>query len=123
MFGFSSRKTRLTVDRRQSLAAIPVLNEGVTFVVNEDGNFVIHAQIKRGTGFISHFQPPVMERTIKLDELGTFVFKQVDGNKSTLQIIEQFTRCYRTNRRESELSTVDFLKSLLKRGIISIAVR
>lgn len=105
------------------MAATPVLNEGVTFVANEDGNLVIHAKIKRGTGFISHFQPPVMERTVKLDELGTFVFKQIDGNKNTLQIIEQFTRRYRTNRRESELSTVDFLKSLLRRGIISIAVK
>lgn len=99
-----------------------MLNQGVS-VDDKAGNVVIHVKIKRGTGFLARFQPPVMERTVKLEELGSFVFRQIDGRTSTLQIVERFIDRYRTNRREAELSTVDFLKSLMRRGVISVVMK
>lgn len=105
------------------MSGIPVLNEGVTIGPADGGNIEIHVKLKRGRGFLSRFQPPVTERTVRLDELGSFVFNQIDGNKSALQIIEHFTDRYRTNRREAELSTVEFLKSLVKRGVVSILIK
>ena len=100
-----------------------MLNQGVAFSENDKGNIEIHVKIKRGNGFLSRFQPPVIERKIKLDELGGFVFNQIDGNNTTLKIIECFIARYHTNRREAELSTVEFLKSLVKKGIISILIK
>ncbi len=109
--------------RRQSLEGIPVLNEGVTVNGREPDRLVLTVRVRRGTGFLSRFQPPVMERTLKLDELGSFVFRQVDGRNTARSIVDEFVRRYRTNRREAELSTVAFLKSLAARGVISIVIR
>jgi len=100
-----------------------VLNQGVTFSENDEGNIEVFVKLRRGNGFLSRFQPAVMERKVKLDELGSFVFNQVDGNNTTLKIIECFITRYHTNRREAELSTVEFLKSLVKKGIISILIK
>lgn len=120
---YSTGKKQPAIDRRQSLEGVPVLNEGVAFVEHEPGRVVITARLKRRGGFLARFQPPVLERVIKLDELGSFVFRQVDNRKTTLDIIDAFVSRFRVNRREAALSTVSFLKSLVQRGVISIAVK
>lgn len=120
---FFSRKKEPAIDREQSLEAIPVLNADVTPARNEAGNTVITIRQKRRQDFLGRFQPPVMERTIKLDELGSFVFGQIDGTRTMLEIIEAFMARYRTNRREATLSTVAFFKSLIKRGAISMVIK
>ena len=99
------------------------MNQGVVFSESDNGNIDIQVRLKRGNSFLSRFQAPVTEREVKLDELGSFVFNQVDGNNTTLEIIEHFIARYHTNRREAELSTVEFLKSLVKRGVISILIK
>ena len=109
--------------RRQSLEGIPVLNDGVTVDGREPDRLVLTIRVRRGTGYLSRFQPPVMERTVKLDELGSFVFRQVDGRRNARDIVGQFVKRYRTNRREAELSTVAFLKSLVARGALSIVIK
>ena len=100
-----------------------MLNAGTSFVENEPGRVVITIRVKRRAGFLSRFTPPILERTLKLDELGTFVFQQIDNRKSTLAIIDAFIARYRVNRREAAMSTVSFLKSLVQRGVISIAIK
>lgn len=102
---------------------MPVLNEGVTFVENDPGRVVITVRLKRRNGFLARFQPPVLERVIKLDDLGSFVFRQVDNRRTTLDIIDTFVSRFRVNRREATLSTVGFIKSLVQRGVISIAIK
>ena len=121
--GFFNRQEEVTVSRQASLAAVPVVNDGVTSApLGADGNLLLTVRVRRGRGYLARFQPPVLEKRIKLDELGTFVYNQIDGKKSTLDIIEAFLTRYRTSRREAELSTVAFLKSLTERLAISIVV-
>lgn len=123
MFEFLKTGKEPVIDRQQSLKGIPVLNQGVTFVENEPGRVVITIRVRRREGFLSRFTPPVLERIVKLDELGSFVFHQIDNCKSTLDIIDVFSSHYRVSRREATMSTVAFLKSLVQRGVISIAVK
>jgi hypothetical protein len=40
-----------------------------------------------------------------------------------LDIIDAFTARFAANRREAELSVVDFLKELVKRRVLSIAIK
>lgn len=84
---------------------------------------MINITVKRGNGFLARFQPPVLERNVRLDEIGGFVFKLIDNRRSALEIIELFLEKYRVNRREATLSVVDFLKLLVKRRIVSIVIR
>jgi len=123
IFNFFSRPDQAPIDRRQSLDGIPVLNEQVSSESDNNGRLVVNIKLKRGHGFLARFQPPVLERNVKLDEIGGFVFKLIDNQRSTLEIINMFLSKYRVNRREATLSVVDFLKSLVKRGAISIAIK
>jgi len=109
------------LDRRRSLEAIPVVNGGVKAADGPAG-LVLKVIVLRGSGFLARFQPAVMERRVELDEIGSFVFRLIDGKRTALDIVDAFVERYRTNRREAELSCVEFLKSLVRRHVISIAV-
>ncbi len=110
------------LDRAQSLDGVPVLNQGVTWA-EDNGRVVLTIRQGRRPGLIGRFQPPIMERTVKLDALGTFVFRQIDNQRDTRGIVAAFLDRYGVNRREAILSTVEFLKALARRGAISIAVK
>lgn len=111
------------IDRRRSLDGIPVLNDGVSTRQRGDGNMDIVIRSARGRGFLARFMPPVLEKRFKLDELGSFVLAEIDGRHSVIEIVNAFVARYRTNRREAELSTVAFLRSLAERKLISIVIR
>lgn len=122
MWWWNQRKP-VTIDRRRSLASIPIHNEGVFEKSRSAEELEIVVVIERGTGFLARFQPPLMERTLKLDELGIFVFDQIDGQRTTRAIIDAFVKRFKVNRREAELSCVKFLRSLTERHAISIAIK
>lgn len=111
------------IDRHQSLDGVPVMNENVSCANDETGRLVIKIKLKRGSSFLARFQPPVLERNVRLDEIGGFVFKLIDNQRSALEIIELFLAKYRVNRREATLSVIAFLKSLVRKGVISIVIR
>ncbi len=99
------------------------MNEQVTFADDQSGRLVVNIRLRRGNGLLARFQPPVLERNVRLDEIGAYVFKLIDNRRSTLEIINMFLAKYSVNRREATLSVVDFLKLLVKRGVVSIAIR
>ena len=80
-------------------------------------------RLHRKPGLLSRFQPPVMERNIKLDELGSFVTRLIDGNRGTRAIVAAFVTRYQVTTREAELSCIQFLKLLAARHAVSIIVK
>ena len=66
--------------------------------------------------------PVVRERRIELDEVGTAVWNMLDGRRSVREVIERFSEEFGVNRREAEVSVLDFLKSLMGRGLLSMQV-
>jgi hypothetical protein len=116
------RKHPDAIDRRRSLASVPVLNEALTWEKADDGRLTLVIEFKRGKGFLDRFKPPIMRRKVRLDELGQFVFEHVDGRRDVKSIIDAFADRYRTDRREAELSVAEFLKSLAQRHVISLIV-
>jgi len=67
--------------------------------------------------------PGDLKKTFELDEIGKFVWDQCDGKTSVRQIILKLARRYNLNDRQAEVSTVAFLQTLTKRGLIGLAVR
>ena len=110
------------IDRRRSLGGIPVLHDNVETLPGSEGTITLRMEILRGTGLLARFRPPVSERRYELDEFGTFVVKQVQKRKSVLEIICAFEQKFRMSHRESELGVVAFVKSLMKRNVLSVAV-
>jgi hypothetical protein len=106
------------------MGAYPVVNQLVKWEENADGVIVLHIP-RRMTGMarfmIKTFKVPT-HRRVELDELGTFVLRLCDGEHTVRQIIGQFSRHYRLNPREAEVSMIQYLKILAQRGIIGLAV-
>jgi len=115
------KREKHSVDRRQSLAGVPVLHKNVR--IHDGGADVVslRMQVHRGRSFFDRFRPPVMEKTYELDEFGTFVVRQIDSRKTVLDIIRAFERKYRMTHREAELGVVAFIKILMKRNVLSVA--
>ena len=67
--------------------------------------------------------PGDMKKTFELDEIGKFVWDQCDGKTNVRQIILKLARRYNLNERQAEVSTVAFLQTLTRRGLIGLAVR
>lgn len=122
MFGFAQRRKE-PIDRKRSLEGIPVVTPGLEIDDRDPDRLILTLKVKRGSGLLSRFQPPVMERNVKLDALGSFVFRTIDGKRTVRDIINRFTAKYNINRREAELSCVEFVKMLLKRNVISIVIK
>ena len=124
MQNLQEKPDRNPVDRRRSLASIPILNPGVRLEPEADGRMLVVVPVARSRkGWLARFQPRVIERKVRLDSLGAFVLNQVDGRRTVRLIVDAFVETYRTTHREAELSTADFLKSLAQRNIISIGVQ
>jgi hypothetical protein len=111
------------VDRARSLDSVPVFNEGVSVVEQGGDRVTVIVRLKRGKGVLARFLPDEFERKVKLDELGTFVLRQIDGKATVRDIIDAFVARFRVNRREAELSCAAFIRSLASRHVISVAVK
>lgn len=61
-----------------------------------------------------------MIKHLELDEMGTFVWRLIDGDHSVRQIAEKFTAHYEVQAREAELSVTAFIKTIGQRGIIGL---
>ncbi len=112
-----------TLDRRQSLDAVPVLNGGFTPATRADGAIDLVIRAPRRKSLLSRFMPAEVEQRFKLDELGTFVYGQIDGIRTVEQIMAAFTARFRLNKRETEISVAAFLRLLGERKIISIVIK
>jgi len=110
------------IDRRRSLRGVPVVNRGVAISGGAEENLTVTVTLPRGRGWLARFGPRTLRRRVELDEFGSFVMRQIDGHRDVLAIVEAFSNRFGTNRRETELSVVAFLKSLIRRRIVSIAV-
>jgi hypothetical protein len=123
MFRRKDTKTgKLT--RQQSMSAVPVLNQLVTYERRADGRLVLHVPRKRTSTVrlvARLFRLPPYKQ-IELDELGSYAVELCDGHNTVSQIVDRFAGKFQLNRREAEVSMVSYLETLAKRGIIGFAV-
>ena len=117
------RQSNLT--REQSLAAVPVRNAAVRDERGDDGKIVLRVPVKR-TGVWKALgrvlNVPEADRRVELDELGTFVWELCDGKTDVRAIIERFSRRFKLNRKEAEVSMVAYLRTLARRRLVGIMV-
>ena len=126
MFGFLKKKEEPvnTLTREQSLKSIPIHNIGIR-EIEENGVFKIiyKRDAPLFANLVKRFNLTQPEKTIIMDEIGTYVRHQIDGKKTTEEIIELFRKKYPLARREAEVSIVAHLKNLMTRGAISIIMK
>lgn len=59
-------------------------------------------------------------RRVQLDSAGSAVLDLCDGRRTVEQIIEAFAREHKLSFREAQLAVTEFLRQLVKRGIVAI---
>jgi hypothetical protein len=59
-------------------------------------------------------------RKLQLDILGTGVWDLVDGKSTVMEIIDSFTGIHQLYHKEAEVSVIQFLRELGRRGIVGM---
>ena len=67
--------------------------------------------------------PAGATKTFELDPLGLFVWQACDGKTPVRQVIKRLARHYNLNEREAEVSTLAFLRTLMRKGLIGIPAK
>jgi hypothetical protein len=111
--------------REESLDSRPIRNPKLQYDRSEDGTVVLRvppnpAPWARFVARILKVQD--MERRISLDELGSYVWEQCDGETTVRKIIARFAKRFKLNRKEAEVSITQYLRTLAKKGLIGIMV-
>ena len=61
-----------------------------------------------------------IKKKLQLDELGTAVWEQINGERSVRQVVQWFAKKYQLHNKEAEVSVSQFIRELGKRGIIGL---
>ena len=59
-------------------------------------------------------------RKLQLDILGTEVWDLVDGKSTVMEIIDLFAKLHQLYHKEAEISVIQFLRELGRRGIVGM---
>jgi hypothetical protein len=122
---FRSRKPGTTaLDRDDAFSARPIVNRLVKVDRDAEGRVILQVP-RRDSALVRTvtrwFQVPPYKK-VALDELGTFVIELCDGEHRVRDIVDKLAERFRLNRREAELSTTDFLRTLARRSIIGLLI-
>ncbi len=119
---FSENKPILT--RRQAFAAVPAPVPGIEALPSDDGRALLLVARRRPfrRRWLERIAPVARERRIELDEIGAQVWRRIDGRRDVRTLIHDFTAEFHVDRKEAEAAVVEFLKALMKRGLITLQV-
>ena len=112
-------------DRKAAMSAIPVRNPEVREEVLSDEQVRLTYTITVKPMFASLGKRLggglwVVDKKLELDELGTAVWRMVDGKRDVRALCKAFAGQYGFHLREAELSVTTFIRELGKRGIIGL---
>ena len=104
------------------LAAVPQKNEAATVERTAEG-MLVSIPVRRPRWLvppISWVVPFSQKRRVELDAAGRLVLESCDGRRTVEEVIERFAGEHKLSFRESQLAVTQFLRELVKRGVIAI---
>ena len=111
-------------DRSELMKALPLRNQLVEWESNDKGEIAltIPQNHKAWLRIIARVFSLPDKRVIVLDDVGSYVWQLCDGKKSLSQISKQVSDKYNLTVKEAEMSLIEYLRTLGKRGIIGFAI-
>jgi len=115
---------QLHLTRTDSLSAKPVRNPLVGTRIDANGELVLSVPMKRNlkTRLISTFFLVPKNREIILDETGRRIWEKCNGKNTVIQMIESLIADYKLNRKEAEVSLIEYLRMLSSRGLVALEI-
>lgn len=119
---FGRKKTDLS--RQDALAVKPTQLVQAKFTDTGDGGAKLTVPLK-SAGWSTWLMrmPEGATKTFELDELGVFVWNSCDGKTSVQQMIRRLARERKLTLREVEVATLQFLQTLIRKGLVGVPVR
>lgn len=117
-----------SLSREEALSRIPEKNSQVREERQDSGEMLLAypAAVRPWlSGIVKRLHPnrgesrPII-RKLQLDQLGTDVWELLDGKHSVDQVIKAFARKHRLHPKEAEVSVVQFLRELGRRGLVGM---
>lgn len=116
------RRRRPRWSREEFLKALPLRNPGYGFETTDAS--VMRVRIPRRHGawadLIARWTRLPDHRTVELDAIGTRVLEWCDGQTTVREIIRKLGKEYRLDIRAAEVSFVNYLDTLTRRGIVGL---
>ena len=110
------------LDRDAALGAKPEQAPCVRREDREHGRLTVTVMLPRA-GFLKWITGSGdVERTFGLDVLGREVYEACDGRTKVKEIIRKFARTHRLSLPEAEVSVTTFLKTMMTKGLVMMAV-
>jgi len=123
---FKKKNNNVSMSRAEALKFTPVKSGRVRETRLETGEIIltypmdirpwIDRMVKRFGGKGSK----AVEKKLQLDELGTAVWEQINGERSVKQVVQWFAKKYQLHTKEAEVSVSRFLRELGRRGLIGL---
>jgi len=117
-------KRRERLDRRTSLSARPLRNPLLQWERDEEGLVEVRVPRKdtRWVKALSRAFYIPQGKTFSLDEPGSFVWGLCDGETEVRSIIQRFARHFKLTRKEAEISTLQYFRTMTQKGFVGLAV-
>ena len=114
------------LSRQEALACIPIVNASIACSETDSGEVMLEYPLPMRPflkSILERFQGQAEQpvKKLQLDQLGTSVWRLIDGKHSVQTIVESFAASHNISLQESEQSVTAFLSELGKRGIIALA--
>jgi hypothetical protein len=112
-------------NRQEALKCVPLVNTSVSSTESESGLIILEYTLHVKPFFVSLFRrfqqsDALPTKKLQLDEMGSLVWKSIDGENNVQSIIGSFAGTYNITLQEAEKSVTAFLVELGKRGIIAL---
>ena len=107
------------------LRATPIRNADATATSGPDGVMTIKVENERPKYLIppiSWILPYKPYRTTRLDGIGSFLWELCGKDQPVEAIIDEFATKYSLTFHEARVSVTGYLKDLIQRGILAIAL-
>ncbi len=125
LFKPEKKRSSLQLHRQEALRCVPVINSSVWSEELESGEILLEFPLQMKPLFHSIFRrfrqsAEIPTKKLQLDEMGSCVWKKLNGENNVQDIITSFALQYNITRQEAEKSVTAFLADLGKRGIIAL---
>ena len=112
-----------SVNWQEMMQYIPVRNEAAGFVETVDGKIKVTVKKLKHKFLvppISWIIRPKSKQEIILDDIGMTVVKMCDAKKNIENIIDEFAAVNGLTFHESRVAITDYIKNLVRRGILAL---
>ena len=123
---FAKKRPKPQFSRQRALDSIPLKNPEVREETQESGNVLLSCPVgmrpffSKAVSLFGGDGSKTRLRRIQLDELGSDVWRRLDGQRSVAQIIRQFAKRHQVHQKEAEVAVTQFVRDLGRRGLIGI---